>query len=167
MNQHSNTTRVPAGTEEGAGLIAHAAEPSRPPSPPIGAYNDDHLEDPYAASSDLGYRGAATTSNMSGYPSSQTRGYPPPQQHTGYPSRTTPHLKQQQRYGEAMTTDSDFPEVPAPRVNTAVMAGRDEESQIPAGGAQGRRPQPDDLQRQIGVALWGQNPHQHSDGPMI
>lgn len=156
---------MPAGSEEGAGLISHAADPSRATSP-FRTYD----EEPYE--SDLGYRGAATrfqTGPFSAEPQSmsyqqQTRGYPPP---------PPPPLHQQ--YSHAMSADGDdYVQVPEPRVNRAVMQGRDDGAgqtaydQAPAGGSLPEaRPPPSDMQRQIGAALWGSNPHQHPDGPMI
>ncbi|KAJ4389913.1 hypothetical protein N0V93_007385 [Gnomoniopsis smithogilvyi] len=138
MNQHSGG-RVPAGNEEGAGLIAHAADPR--------------------------YRGAASrfqTGVLSTDPQSmsyqqQTRGYPPPP--------PPPH----QQYAHPMSAeeDDDYVHVPEPRVNRAVMQGREEGASQVGGSQSESRPPPDDTQRQVGAALWGSNPHQHPDGPMI
>lgn len=165
MNQHS-VSQVPASNEEGAGLIAHAADPSRATSP-FRAYD----EEPYE--SDLGYRGAATrfqTGPLSAEPQSmsyqqQTHGYLPPSQ----------QQRQQDRPYHAMSADEDdYVQVPEPRVNRTVMEGRDEGpgysayDQATMGGSQSEaRPPPNDMQRQIGAALWGSNPHQHPGGPMI
>lgn len=157
MNQHSGG-RAPTSNEEGAGLIAHAADPSRATSP-FRSYD----EEPYE--SDLGYRGAANrfqTGVLSTEPQSmsyrqQTRGYPPPP--------PPPH----QQYAHPMSAedDDDYVHIPEARVNRAVMQGRDEGVGQVGGSQSEARPPPNDTQRQIGAALWGANPHQHPDGPMI
>lgn len=165
MNQHLGG-RAPTGNDEGAGLIAHAADPSRATSP-FRTYD----EEPYE--SDLGYRGAAArfqTGPLSAEPQSmsyqqQTRGYQPP---------PPPPAPLHQQYPQPMSSDEDdYVQIPEPRVNRAVMQGYDDGQptaygQTTAGGSQSEaRPPPNDTQRQIGAALWGSNPHQHPDGPMI
>lgn len=142
MNQH----RRPAGAEEGAGLIAHAADSSRaPPLSPFRTYDEEqaHYE------SDTGYRGAA--GGATGYPSQTGYGRQQAHPHAQYPQ-------------VASADDSDFAPVPEPRVNMEVMAGRPEDA---GGSAPPRPPPPSDMQRQVGAALWGQNPHQHPDGAMM
>lgn len=155
MNQHGAAAgrRAAPDIEEGAGLISHAADPDGAPS----RYST-YEEAPYGA--ELGYRGGGATSSQApmGYPSQ-----------TGYQQQTHPHPHQQQpqQYPPPVSpvADDDFVHVPEPRVNMEVMAGRED-----AGGPQSQArppPPPTEMQRQVGAALWGQNPHQHPGGPMI
>lgn len=163
MNQHLGS-RVPLAThpeesnEEGAGLIAHAQDnPSSREQSPFREYEAEPYE------SDLGYRGAAQRfDQQTSYPS-QTMGYQDHQAAMPY----------QQQPGRALSTD-DYHEV-RPAVNMSVYSGRVESSVYPedeAAAAAARqqtnsgRPR-DTAQATLGAALWGQNPHQHPDGPMI
>lgn len=164
INQHLGS-RVPLGTtpeesnEEGAGLINHAQEnpSSRAPSP-----FREYEAEPYE--SDLGYRGAAQRFE-------QQTSYPA--QTVGYQDHRPVHPYYQQQPGHALSTD-DYHEA-RPGVNMSVYSGRDTSSVYPDddGVAASRQQQPgagqprDAAQATIGAALWGQNPHQHPNGPMI
>lgn len=135
--------------EEGAGLIANAAvhPSSRVPSP-----FREYEAEPYE--SDLGYRGAAQRLH-------QQQGM------MSYQQQQQP----QQQPTHALSTDDYYQTRQG--VNMSVYAGRDEETAYPEHDRDGRRPQAnagqprDSTQATIGAALWGDNPHQHPDGPMI
>lgn len=177
MNQHLGN-RVPLGSapeernEEGAGLIAHAQDnPSSRATSPFREYEAEPYE------SDLGYRGAVSRFEQHTAYEPQTLGY---QEHRIGQPVTHPH---KQLPGHAVSTDNYYEQRPG--VNMSVYSGRDDASVYPdddraaaagpsagpsaaAGGQQlGAGRARDSTQMKIGAALWGQNPHQHPDGPMI
>lgn len=184
MNQNPSNrlpvSPVPEANEEGAGLIAHAQDnpSSRAPSPyhEYGYYREDQ---PYE--SDLGYRGAAQQfrqeplsyqSQMMGYQGVNSQIQQEPlsyeSQTIGYQEDHQP-IQPQPVYPQQMhaLSGQDYYQVPSPPRHgtpTYPAAGTyEDEDESQAGG---RRPR-DSTQVKVGQALWGPNPHQHADGPMI
>lgn len=174
---------VPEANEEGAGLIAHAQDnpSSRAPSPyhEYGYYREDQ---PYE--SDLGYRGAAqqfrqeplsyqpqtmgyqgVASQIQQEPLSyepQTIGYPDEE-----PIQPQPVHPQQIH---ALSGQEYYQPTSPPRQGTVTptypAAGTYDEALADEPQADGRQPR-NSTQIKVGQALWGPNPHQHADGPMI
>lgn len=143
MNQHPGGQAVSPiqeeDPEEGAGLIAHAqGDPSS--TSPLDPYDIYKKEDqPYE--SDLGYRGAARFQ----------------QAPESYQSQTNPFQDRRQPVQtHALSTDDGYYQVP----NTTHQPISPDEPQ-------GARRGPDNAQQVVGAALWGANPHQHPNGPMI
>lgn len=136
--------------EEGAGLIAHAQDnpSSREPSP-FDQYDRDLEDHPYE--SDLGYRGAAMQYRQEPQSyASQTMTYQDQPEHQHVP-------------GNALSTD-DYYQAPSSTQLAANQADYRAPSSIyehaPSQG-------PDNTQQVVGAALWGGNPHQHRDGPVL
>lgn len=185
MNQHPTNrlpvSPVPEANEEGAGLIAHAADnpSSRAPSPhhDYGYYKEDQ---PYE--SDLGYRGAAQQFRQEPLSyESRTMGY------QGVPSHIqqepTSHESQMMGYRDEQQplqphpihpqpihnlTGEEYYRVPSPpRHGTATPTYPAAEYDGSEGSSPEARGPRDSTQVKVGQALWGPNPHQHSGGPMI
>ena len=123
--------------EEGAGLIAHA-QGDPSSTTPLDPYDIYKEDQPYE--SDLGYRGAARFQ----------------QAPESYESQTNPFRDHRQPVQtHALSTDGYY-QVP----NATNQPTSPDE-------LQGVRRGPDNTQQVVGAALWGANPHQHPDGPMI
>lgn len=169
------------GNEEGAGLIANAAD--HPSSrPPYNHLSHEFEAEPYE--SDLGYRGAISPQRFASpgpitYPASLQHSHqpPPPPGHAlstdeyyQVPSPTT-------RYpGVASSIYPDQGDLPSPALRHPGVASsiypQDSVSVYSTQNLVGAHHQPssdarDDAQRTVGQALWGDNPHQHKNGPMI
>lgn len=123
--------------EEGAGLIAHA-QGDPSSTTPLDPYDIYKEDQPYE--SDLGYRGAARFQQAPQPYESQTNVY---------------HDRQQPVQAHALSTDGYY-QVP----NATNQPPSPDE---PHGAQRG----PDNTQQVVGAALWGANPHQHPNGPMI
>lgn len=155
MNQHVGgqgpISPVPEDhEEEGAGLIAHAQDnpSSREPSP-FDQFERDLEDHPYE--SDLGYRGAAT----------QLR-----QEPQSYASQTMTYQdlpEHQQMPGNAIS-NNDYYQAPSTTHLVANQAGYRAPSSI---YEQRLSQEPDHTQQAVGAALWGDNPHQSRNGPVI
>lgn len=158
MNQHSGRAKG-AASDEGAGLIANAqANPSsRALSPP---HEDEHYSQPYEMGAE--------------YPR-QFHQPPPPAAYEASSSDDDDgsghaHLRQPTSYASqtqhATSTDDYYHQSssqPRQVIGTAVYADHMEVEPQQQNTAQARDP----TQATIGAALWGANPHQHRDGPMI
>lgn len=159
------------GNEEGAGLIANAADnpSSRPPYTHV---SHDYEAEPYE--SDIGYRGAMSSQRLASpgpitYPASlQQQQHSAP--HQPPPPPAAVHALSVDAYhqvppptgrhpGIASSIYPDLGELSSPASRRPGVASSIYPEEVPE--------ERDDTQSTVGRALWGNNPHQHKDGPMI